>query len=244
MTADASRFWDGYATGGYDALMHLLPYEALQRRVLALAVPQEGHLLVAGTGTGWLEYLALDRTPRLQVTSVDFSARMLERAQRKCRRFPQAHFVHADLCAPLPFPADTFDAAVMCNVLYALPDGAAAVREVARVLRPGARFILTDPLPDRDAAVVRRAHLAALRALPWATRLSRTVRMLAAAPALLRAQHASRRIEAQAAARYHFRTGAEAVALCRAAGLIVCEEETAYAGQNWLLTLTRLNETA
>jgi ubiquinone/menaquinone biosynthesis C-methylase UbiE len=242
MSGGASRFWDGYATVGYDALMHLLPYEALQRRVLAQADLRDGaHLLVAGCGTGWLEYLALRAVPGLRVTGVDFSARMLHRARRKCRHFPLAHFVHADLCAALPFAPGTFDAAVMCNVLYALPDGAAALREVARVLRAGARFVLTDPAPERDAAAVRRAHLAALRALPWGQRLVRAARMWAAAPALLGAQHASRRIEAQA--HYRFRSGEAATALCRDAGFALLEEETAYAGPNWLITFTRLTET-
>lgn len=40
----------------------------------------------------------------------------------------------------LPFPDDTFDAAVSTWTLCTIPDGIAALREVRRVLRPGAKL--------------------------------------------------------------------------------------------------------
>ncbi|TDB83225.1 class I SAM-dependent methyltransferase [Actinomadura sp. KC216] len=62
---------------------------------------------------------------------VDLSWTMLTRARRKTKTLLQA-----DIYA-LPFRDSTFDACVTYNGLHCLPDPAAAVQELARVLRPG-----------------------------------------------------------------------------------------------------------
>lgn len=62
---------------------------------------------------------------------VDLSRTMLDRARRKTKTLLQA-----DIYA-LPFPDSTFDLCVTYNGLHCLPDPAAAVIELARVLRPG-----------------------------------------------------------------------------------------------------------
>src|SRR6266849_2619456 len=66
----------------------------------------------------------------------------------------------------LPLRDGSLDAVTFHSVLYLLPDRAAALRETARVLRPGGRAVLLEP---RDG--VRAAGKALLRALPrprWA----------------------------------------------------------------------------
>ncbi len=50
----------------------------------------------------------------------------------------------ADLNDPLPFPAETFDAAISVDVVLHLGDRAKFLKEVARVLRPGGRFLFID----------------------------------------------------------------------------------------------------
>ncbi|HUQ79877.1 MAG TPA: methyltransferase domain-containing protein [Gemmatimonadaceae bacterium] len=50
----------------------------------------------------------------------------------------------ADLNDPLPFDDASFDAAISLDVVLHLRDRARLFREVARVLRPGGRFLLTD----------------------------------------------------------------------------------------------------
>jgi SAM-dependent methyltransferase len=73
------------------------------------------------------------------VTGVDFSRAMIARARS---RVPEAIFVEAD-AADLPFEDGAFDA-VACNVgLGHLPNPAAALAEIARVLRPGGIAALT-----------------------------------------------------------------------------------------------------
>ena len=50
----------------------------------------------------------------------------------------------ADLNAPLPFGLRSFDAAMSLDVVLHLPDRAKLFHEVARVLSPGGRFLITD----------------------------------------------------------------------------------------------------
>lgn len=50
----------------------------------------------------------------------------------------------ADLDEPLPFESGSFDAAVSIDVVLHLRNRRAMFREVARLLRPGGRFLLTD----------------------------------------------------------------------------------------------------
>ena len=51
----------------------------------------------------------------------------------------------ADLNDPLPFESRTFDAVLSVDVLPHLRDRQALFREVTKVLRPGGRFLFTDP---------------------------------------------------------------------------------------------------
>ena len=50
----------------------------------------------------------------------------------------------------LPYGDDTFDAAYMIGVLGEIPDGAAALRELRRVLKPGARLVIGEVFFDSD----------------------------------------------------------------------------------------------
>jgi ubiquinone/menaquinone biosynthesis C-methylase UbiE len=107
---------------------------------------QDDHrLLDVGTGTGTLAVAALARWPRLKVTGIDPSGGMLEAAGRTAaeRLRPAAQRRFRRVVAPadrLPFKSASFDAAMSSFVLQLVPSRAAALREVRRVLRPGAPF--------------------------------------------------------------------------------------------------------
>ncbi|PBC66221.1 methyltransferase family protein [Streptomyces sp. TLI_235] len=91
-------------------------------------------------GTGTITRLLQDRG--FEVTGVDGSSAMLDRARERVVAGTALHEVR--LPAPLPLPAASFDAAVCCfdSVNYLAPDQLAALlREVATVLRPGGRFV-------------------------------------------------------------------------------------------------------
>jgi len=92
----------------------------------------------------------------------DLLLEMLRRARKHERRMP---LMCLDAAA-LPVRSGSLDAVTLHSVLYLLPDRAAALREIARVLRPGGRAILLEPQAGGRATV-----FGLLRALPtprWA----------------------------------------------------------------------------
>lgn len=79
------------------------------------------------------------------VVGIDVSAVAVEQATRRASVSglgERAHFQVGDFQAT-GLPDAAFDGAMSVDVLLLVPDKPAAVREVARILRPGARFIFT-----------------------------------------------------------------------------------------------------
>ena len=94
--------------------------------------------LDAGCGDG--RYLAaLDGELPHRVAGVDISERILATARA---RAPRADLRQANL-ESLPFEAGAFDLILSSQVIEHVVDGAAAVRELARVLRPGGTLVLS-----------------------------------------------------------------------------------------------------
>lgn len=107
--------------------------------------PGTPHLIDVGTGTGTLALGALDRWPSARVTGIDPSSEMAARARDEVsKRFsPEAAGRFSTTVAfadQLPFDDATFDMAMSSFVLQLVPNRAAALREIHRVLRPRAPF--------------------------------------------------------------------------------------------------------
>jgi SAM-dependent methyltransferase len=94
-------------------------------------------LLDVGCGTG--HHLARYRRLGFAVVGVDGSAEMLALARVAN---PGVPLQRADL-QKLPFPDAAFDVVLSIEVLRYLPDPAPALREMARVLRPGGVLVAT-----------------------------------------------------------------------------------------------------
>jgi demethylmenaquinone methyltransferase/2-methoxy-6-polyprenyl-1,4-benzoquinol methylase len=105
------------------------------RRITAESVVRPGdRVLDACCGTGDLAIAAVKAGG--QVTGLDFSERMLERARRKA---PELEWVQGDLLA-LPFDDASFQAATVGFGVRNVADLEGALAELRRVLGPGGRL--------------------------------------------------------------------------------------------------------
>lgn len=140
--AAASR----YATSSYHQVSPDLD-------AMLAAVRCSGHerVLDVGTGTG---HTALAFAPHVaEVVGVDFTPAMLEQARRLAaeRGVANVRFDEGDAMA-LPYADDSFDL-VTCRVCaHHFADPVKAVRETARVVRPGGVFLLVDSVAPEDPA--------------------------------------------------------------------------------------------
>jgi SAM-dependent methyltransferase len=123
----------------------------------ALAVDRNTRLLDVGCGSGLACAIAADRGAR--VSGLDASPGLLEIARE---RVPDGDFRLGDMIS-LPWPDDVFDAVSFVNTFFFASDQEAALREAARVARPGGRIaVISWASPDR---VESTAYLAALEPL-------------------------------------------------------------------------------
>jgi len=137
-------------TGGRDvAWRNLAVREALSGYPRGTA-----RVVDVATGTGDLA-LALAAAGAAAVIGVDFSAPMLRAAAAKPVSEDEAGtvaWVEADAMA-LPFAAGAFDACTVAFGLRNMPDYQRALVEMARVLRPGGRFVCLEMTPLRTPAI-------------------------------------------------------------------------------------------
>jgi demethylmenaquinone methyltransferase / 2-methoxy-6-polyprenyl-1,4-benzoquinol methylase len=122
----------------YDAMNRVMTagLDLRWRRRTAEAVVRPGDRVLDGCcGTGDLAVAAL-RAGAGEVTGLDFSPRMLERARRKSS---EVTWVEGDLLA-LPFPDGSFDVATVGFGVRNVGDLERGLTELARVLVPGGRL--------------------------------------------------------------------------------------------------------
>jgi ubiquinone/menaquinone biosynthesis C-methylase UbiE len=107
--------------------------------------PQPGeHVLEVGPGTG---YYTLDMAewlgPSGRLDIFDLQQQMLDHTMRRAAARGLANITPTQGDArSLPYPDASFDAAYLVAVLGEIPDQDAALRELARVLRPGGRLVI------------------------------------------------------------------------------------------------------
>ena len=130
----------------WDALRRVFGDDLLRARAIMALVRPPLRVADIGTGTG---VLALELARQgLDVVGIDRSEAMLEAARRKVAHESDAlrgrvEFLAGDAHA-LPLPDASVDAAFAHMVLHSLEEPERAVREMARIVRPGGRVVLVD----------------------------------------------------------------------------------------------------
>ena len=136
----SQRFW-------VEAPHPLITRERL-REILAPAAGER--VLEVGPGTG---YYTLDLAdwvaPEGEIEIFDIQQEMLDHTMRRAaeRGLANVHPTQGD-AQSLPYEDGSFDAAILTTVLGEVPDQEAALREVARVLKPNGRLIVGELFGD------------------------------------------------------------------------------------------------
>jgi ubiquinone/menaquinone biosynthesis C-methylase UbiE len=151
-----------------------------RRRLLGRAT---GEVLEIGAGTGL--NLLLYPTAVTRVVAVEPDRHMARRLRRKAQEAPMPVEIVSAPAEALALPTGSFDTVVGTLVLCTVHDPAVVLAEVARLLRPGGRYLFLEHVRAHDARLARwqdrlaplwgvigggchpnRATLASLRASP------------------------------------------------------------------------------
>jgi SAM-dependent methyltransferase len=142
----ADRFDDEPDHGLHDETVRAA-WQALLRRHLPTP---PATVLDLGCGTGTLSVLLA--WEGCQVTGIDSSPAMLERARQKAEdAVPKPLFFHGD--AADPKVAGPFDVLLCRHVLWALPDPSAVLGRWKPLLAPGGRLVLFEGLWNTGAGL-------------------------------------------------------------------------------------------
>jgi demethylmenaquinone methyltransferase/2-methoxy-6-polyprenyl-1,4-benzoquinol methylase len=118
-----------------------------RRNAVRLArVPANGRVLDVATGTADLAIALARATPTATVIGVDPSRGMLAVGETKLARHsltPRVSLAEGD-AQSLPYPDGSFDAVTIAFGIRNVPDRPRALREMARVLKPGGRLVVLE----------------------------------------------------------------------------------------------------
>ena len=148
----ATEQFDDQASKRLESI-YLTPDVVEQReKVLALLAPRAGeHAQDIGCGPGLTtESLALAVGADGHVLGVDIAEPMLAIAKQRCASLPQVSLGMADVTA-LPYEDARFDCALASQVYEYVEQIDTALKELARVIKPGGRAVLVDT--DWESAV-------------------------------------------------------------------------------------------
>jgi ubiquinone/menaquinone biosynthesis C-methylase UbiE len=104
--------------------------------------PRGGDALEIGCGAGFVS-AHLAGSYGMRVTATDAAEQMIRIAERKNGGSDGLTFMVADAAA-LPFEDSSFDLVVAQNMMHHVPDWRKVADEIARVVRPGGLFLMSD----------------------------------------------------------------------------------------------------
>ena len=135
----------------YDFLNRLLSL-GIDRRwrktaVERLQVPENGRVLDMACGTADMALEIARQYPLAQeIVGVDISTKMLAIARRKITAAGEVERIHLveGACEAIPSPDGVFDGAVIAFGIRNVTDRCSGLRELRRVLKPGAKLIILE----------------------------------------------------------------------------------------------------
>lgn len=134
----------------YDLLNRVISFGVDQRwrrkTVAALELPANGRALDLATGTADLAIRIARTHPGVQVVGLDPSTGMLEVGRKKVARLAENDRIELVVgdAQSLPFEDASFDGITIAFGIRNVPDRVAALREMARVVRPGGRVAVLE----------------------------------------------------------------------------------------------------
>lgn len=134
------RVYDPFVTAGF---AFLGGEKAVREDAVSRLAPR-GRVIEVSIGTGGnLPYL-FARPEVAEVHGLDVSAGQLERCRRRCVQQGWPVDLTLGLAEALPYRDASFDAVLHLGGINFFSDRAAALREMARIARPGARIVVID----------------------------------------------------------------------------------------------------
>jgi ubiquinone/menaquinone biosynthesis C-methylase UbiE len=133
-------FFDGHAAADdYDVFTPQASTRLAEAFVNLTGLKPGARVIDLGCGSG--TFTALLARAGYDCVGLDISAKLLEVGRRK---HPQIEFVAGDI-EHLPFPAESFDGALLSGVVHHFPDPSPCAKETFRLLRSRGRFLAFDP---------------------------------------------------------------------------------------------------
>jgi demethylmenaquinone methyltransferase/2-methoxy-6-polyprenyl-1,4-benzoquinol methylase len=157
----------------YDLLNRIISLGLDQRwrrkTVRALEIREGERVLDLATGTADLALLVARLHPSVSVVGLDPSRKMLEVAERKVAAADskdRISLIEGDAQA-LPFPDRHFDRICMGFGIRNVPDRRKALREMARVTRPGGRIAILELAEPQRGLLASAARFHVHSVVPW-----------------------------------------------------------------------------
>lgn len=137
-----TRHYFNAIAGEWDRIRSLFYDESLRDFVIRKAfLHPDMEVADVGTGTGFIAAGLVDKVSKVHV--VDGSSAMLDEARESLAAYENVEYHEADI-AKLPFEDGVLDVVFANMVLHHIPDPLIAIQEMARVLRPGGRVIISN----------------------------------------------------------------------------------------------------
>ena len=156
---------DSFDVLAYDRMMsQLWKHGWVETKEVLQTGITRGEALEISPGPGYLGIDWLQKTSRTSLTGLDLSEEMLAMSRKNAGEHDvgdRVRYVHGDACS-MPFDEASFDAVFANGGMHEWADPVAVFNEIARVLRAGGRFCITDMRRD--------ANLLVRYVMPWTIR--------------------------------------------------------------------------